>query len=472
MSRGELDRAFHPRCVAVVGDKMGNGYVWLRSMSTFRGKVYSVQIDPQELPGIERLGIENYSSILEIPEPVDYVVVAVPRSAVPTIVGDCITKGVGGAAIFTSGFSETNTEEGRQLEDLLVEMAKETSFNIIGPNCMGIFNPKIGVRHDVNQYHGEAGPVGFISQSGTHAIFFSLLGASNGIRISKSVSYGNGAVLDSTDYLEYLAQDRETEIIGMYIEGVKDGARFLQCLSETTRKKPVLVWKGGKGDEGYRAISCHTGSMASSPTVWRSIIRQCGAIEVDNLNQMIDCVKALLYLKAPLGPSVALVAQSGGQSVVIADAFAQAGLVAPMLSHSSYKSFASFFNIIGGNYLNPLDISWHAPSIDDSIKILNILSTDDNVDSLVLELSLPFLSQIWEYFPSYVDTLIDALGEFKDRCPKSVMVVVSSGQLEAEALEIRNRLIDKGVPSFPDFERAAGALKRVTEYYKSQRDGD
>ncbi len=472
MNKGELDRAFNPRYVAVVGDKMGNGYVWLRSMSTFRGKVYSVQIDPQELPGIERLGIENYSSLLEIPESVDYVVVAVPRSAVPRIVSDCIRKGVGGATIFTSGFAETNTKEGKDLEDVLAKMAKEADFNIIGPNCMGIFNPKIGIRHDVNQYHGEAGPVGFISQSGTHAIFFSLVGARNGIRISKSVSYGNGVVLDSTDYLEYLAQDQETEIIGMYIEGVKEGTRFLHCLSETTRKKPVLVWKGGKAEEGYRAISYHTGSMASSPTIWRSMIRQCGAIEVDNLDQMIDCVKAFLYLKAPLGSSVGLVAQSGGQSVVIADAFAQAGLTAPMLSHSAYREFASFFNIIGGNYLNPLDISWHAPSIDDSIRILNILSTDENVDSLVLELSLPFLSQIWDYYPSYVDTLVEALGDFKDRCPKSFMIVISSGQLEVEALEIRKKLIDKGVPSFPNFERAAKALRRVTEYYRSCRDGD
>src|SRR4030042_7160096 len=116
MDKEKLDRAFNPRCVAVVGDKMGNGYVWLRSMSTFRGKVYSVQVDPLELPGIERLGIENYSSLLEVTEPVDYVVIAFPRSVVPRIVSDCITKRVGGATIFTSGFSETNTKEGRDLE--------------------------------------------------------------------------------------------------------------------------------------------------------------------------------------------------------------------------------------------------------------------------------------------------------------------------------------------------------------------
>lgn len=158
--------------------------------------------------------------------------------------------------------------------------------------------------------------------------------------------------------------------------------------------------------------------------------------------------------------------------MVIADAFAQAGLIAPMLSESAYKEFASFFNTIGGNYLNPLDISWHAPSIDDSIRILNILSTDQNIDSLVMELSLPFLSQIWDYYPSYVDTLVEAVGDFKARCPKAFMVVISSGQLEVEAMEIRSKLISKGVPSFPNFDRAAKTLRRVLEYHRFHRDGD
>lgn len=472
MNRLELDRVFNPRSVAVVGDKMGNGYVWLRSMSTFAGKVHSVQTDPRELPGIGRLGIENHLSLLDIPEPVDYVVIAVPRSVVPGIVSDCIRKGVGGAAIFTSGFSETNTKEGKDLEDHVVRMAREAGFSIIGPNCMGVFNPRIGLRHDISQYYGEGGPVGFISQSGTHAIFFSLVGVRNGIKISKSVSYGNGAVLDSTDYLEYLAQDEETKVIGMYVEGVKHGNKFLECLRTTARKKPVIVWKGGKGDEGYRAISCHTGSIATKPAVWRSMIRQCGAIEVQDLDEMVDTVKALIYVKAPLGARVALVAQSGGQSVVMADAFAQAGIRAPMLTASSYEKFRSFFNVIGGNYLNPLDISWHAPSIDDSARILDILGSDENVDSLVLELSLPFLSQIWDYYPSYIDALIEVLAEFKMRCSKAFMVVISSGQLEVEALQIRDKLTDKGVPCFPGFDRAARALETAIRYYKSQNDDD
>ncbi len=468
MDRKALDRALNPRCVAVVGDKMANGYVWLRNMSTFNGRLYSVQIDPNELPGIEKLGVKNYRSLMEIPDPVDYVLVAVPRAVTPRVLSDCIKKGVGGATMFTSGFAESHSDEGAMLQDALVKMAREADFNLIGPNCMGLFNPKLGVRQDVNQYNGHSGPVGFISQSGTHAIFFSQVGIRNGLRVSKCISYGNGAVLDSSDFLEYFADDHETKVIGLYIEGVKDGRKFLESLRYAAQKKPVLVWKGGKGEEGHRAISSHTGSLASAPILWDSLIKQCGAMRIENLEEMIDCMKAILYVNRPLGTRVGLVAQSGGQSVVIADAFTKAGLSAPLLSQSTYRQFAGFFNIIGGSYLNPLDISWHAPSIKDSMKILDILSTEENIDSLVAELSLPFLSQIWDFYPSYLDNLVSALADFKARCPKAFLVVISAGQLEEQALIVRSKLMDKGIPGFPSFDRAAEALAKVAEYQRSQ----
>jgi acyl-CoA synthetase (NDP forming) len=464
-----LDRVFNPRCVAVVGDKMANGYVWLRNMSTFKGKLYSVQIDPNELPGIEKLGVKNCKSLLDIPEPVDYVLVAVPRGVAPRIIGDCIRKGVGGASLFTSGFAETHSDEGAKLQETLIQMARDANLNLIGPNCMGVFNPRLGVRQDNNQYCGKSGPVGFISQSGTHAIFFSQVGALHGLLISKSVSYGNGAVLDSPDYLDYFADDDDTKVIGLYIEGVKDGRRFLDSLRSAARRKPVLVWKGGRGEEGHRAISSHTGSLASTPVLWDSLVRQCGAIRIDNLDEMVDCMKALLHVNPPQGTRVALVAQSGGQSVVIADAFTRAGLTAPLLSQSSYQQFASFFNTIGGTYVNPLDTSWHAPSIKDSIKILDILSTDENVDSVVAELSLPFLSQIWDFYPSYLDNLVSALADLKARCSKAFLVVVSAGQLEEAALMVRDKLTDNGIPSFPSFDRAARALAKVAEYYRLKK---
>ncbi len=453
----------------MVGDKMANGYVWLRNMSTFAGNLYSVQIDPNELPGIQQLGVENYGSLLDIPEPVDYVLVAVPRGVAPRIIEDCIRKGVGGASLFTSGFSETHGRDGEALEEILVRTARQAGFNLIGPNCMGVFNPALGVRQDNNQYHGQSGPVGFISQSGTHAIFFSQVGARHGLLISKSVSYGNGAALDSPDYLDYLADDDDTRVIGLYVEGVKNGPRFVESLRRAARVKPVLVWKGGRGEEGYRAISSHTGSMAAPPLLWDSLVRQCGAIRIDNLDEMVDCLKVILYVRPPGGTRVALVAQSGGQSVVIADAFTRAGLSAPLLSQSSYDQFSSFFNTIGGTYLNPLDTSWHAPSIKDSIRILDILSTDQNIDSVVAELSLPFLSQIWDYYPNHLDDLVSALAAFKARCAKAFLVVLSAGQLEEQAIAVRGKLAERGLPSFPTFDRAARALASVTGWQASRR---
>lgn len=470
LQRRELDRAFNPRSIAVVGDKKANAYMWLRSASTFRGKVFSVQIDPKEIPGIESLGVENYYSLADIPQPVDYVIIAVPRTVAPRIVGDCIKKKVGGAMLFTSGFSETRTEEGRRLEDQIAKMAKEANFNLIGPNCMGVFNPEIGLRQDAGQYSGEGGPVGFISQSGTHAIIFSLAGEPHGIKVSKSVSYGNGAVLDSIDYLEYLADDEETKIIGMYVEGTKDGRRFLQCLKETAKRKPVVIWKGGKSEEGARAAASHSGSLASVPILWDTAIRQCGAIKVDNVDEMIDAVKALLYLRPPLGNRVGLVADSGGQSVAITDAFAAEGLQVPLLSKRSYQEFASFFNVIGGSCLNPLDVSWNSLTVDELMKSLNIVSRDENIDALVLELCLPFAMQLWEYDPTYFDNLCEALVDFRSRHTKCFSIVVTAGQLEVEAVRIRQKLIEKGLPSFSTFQRAARALRKMVDYYRFHQD--
>jgi len=416
------------------------------------------------------MGIRNYRSLLEIAEPIDYVVVAVPRSVTPHIVRDCIEKKVGAATLFTSGFAETGTKEGLQLEETLTRMATEANFNLIGPNCMGISNPAVGLRHDINQYHGESGQVGFISQSGTHAIFFSLVGALDGVKISKSVSYGNAAVIDSADYLEYFAEDKETKVVGLYIEGVKDGRRFLRRLKEVANTKPVVVWKGGFTDEGNRATASHTGSMAGSAAVWGRALRQCGAITTGNLDELVGCTKLLLHMKAPRGFRVGLVAQSGGQSVAIADSFSKAGLEIPLLSEDTHREFATFFNVIGGSHGNPLDISWHSPSINDSVRILDILDRAREIDSVVMELSLPFLSQIWRYYPHYMDDLMDAIGLFKVRCGKSFLVVISAGNLEIDAIKIRNGLVARQVPSFFSFETAATCLKRVAEHYVRRSD--
>jgi len=464
---GQLDRAFNPRSVAVVGDKAEMGYMWLRSLATFQGRVFSVQIDEQEFPGIEALGIKNYPRLLDIPDEVDYVIVAVPRAIAPQIVKQCIQKKVGSAMLFTSGFAESNTEEGIGLQKTITEMASDANLNLIGPNCVGIFNPKIGLRHSIDQYSGYGGNVGFISQSGTHATFFTLVGEVNGITISKSVSYGNAAVLDATDYLEYLGDDEDTNIIGIYIEGVKDGRRFFSSLRDVARRKPVLLWKGGGTKEGTRATASHTASLAGQPQLWDALIKQCGAIKVDNLDEMVDTIQTLLYAKPTTGNSVGLAAMTGGQSVAITDTFVRGGFEVPLLTERSYKEFASFFNTIGSSYRNPLDISSNLPHLDRIIRCLDILSDDERIDTVVLDLPLVFLTRISWHIPGFFDDLVEALALYKERSPKPFLAIITCTHAESEAIDARKQLVAKGIPNFPSFERGANALNKVVSYYKS-----
>src|SRR5256712_806524 len=255
------------------------GYLWLNCMKTFDGKVYSVQVDPNEISGIEAMGVLNYKSLRKVPDDVDYVVCAVPRPIAPRIIADCVEKKVGAVALFTSGFAETETEDGIALQEQITQMAREAGLLLIGPNCMGIYNRPLGVRHSTDQPAGDPGNVGFISQSGTHCINFSLVGALRGVKCSKTVSFGNAVVLDAPDYIEYLANDPETEVIAMYVEGTKDGPRFLKTLKDAARKKPVVVWKGGVTRAGSRAAYSHTASLAAAPAVWKAALRQAVVVQ-------------------------------------------------------------------------------------------------------------------------------------------------------------------------------------------------
>ena len=461
-----LDRAFNPRTVAVVGDKAAMGYLWLRSMSTFQGKVYSVQIDPNEIPGIEALGVPNYPSLLDIPDEVDYVVCAVPRQVSPRILADCIEKGVGAVPLFTAGFAETETEEGIRLQEEIAATARSAGLLLIGPNCMGIYNRRLGVRHSWEQPAGDAGNVGFISQSGTHCINFSLVGDRQGIRCSKAVSFGNAVVLDAADYLEYMTDDAETEVIGLYLEGVQEARRFFSVLRKAARRKPVVVWKGGVTRAGARAIYSHTAALATAPALWDAAMRQAGVVRTESLDDTIDAVKALVYCTPGTGYRVGLVAMTGGQSVVITDAFEGEGLEVPLLTAASYGKLSGFFNIIGGSYRNPLDsggtIGWgFLPQ--NLEKLLTILDEDENVDAVAIEVNAGFLARRMRDPPQadgILDALLDTLSAHRERSQKPFIAITHPGHLEDVTAMVRSRLLERNIPPFASFEASSRILCR------------
>ena len=458
----KLDRAFNPRCVVVVGDKGVTDYMWLKGQSDFKGSLYSVQLDPNELAGIEALGIKNYSSLMEIPEPVDLAIVAVPRPVAPIILDACIEKDVAAAHFFTSGFAETDTEEGITLQRVLKEKALKADFHLVGPNCMGIYSPSAGICQVGRQPTGFSGSVGLISQSGTHAIAFAAAAYQQGLDIKKSVSFGNGIILDAVDYLEYYGQDPEIEVIGMYLEGVKDGRRFLEMLRAVAAKKPVVIWKGGRTEEGGRAIASHTGSLAVPQALWDSAIKQSGAITVKDLQGLVDTLKALLYLSPMKGTKVGITGGSGGQSVAIADIFSEAGLQVPPLTQASYDELATFFTLIGGGYRNPIDTG-NVNRLQMK-RILDILEQDAHTDNLLLIMMIGSFSRGTEQF----DRDVAMLDDLRKRTPKPISVSISPG-MSYQSMDLRNaavKLRDIGVPAFFSLDGGALALRNAFSFHQ------
>jgi acyl-CoA synthetase (NDP forming) len=466
-----LIRSFEAKTVAVIGDKRAGGYLWLRAMKRFTGKLYSVQIDPNEIPGIEEMGITNVKSLAEVPGPIDYAVSAVPRQVAPRILKDCIDNQVRGIGFFTSGFSETTEELGIKLENDLKTLASASDIALVGPNCMGLYNPAVGVSNFPDLNVGARGDVCFISQSGTHSINFCSQAPARGIRINKAASIGNVLMIEAADFIDVMAADPATRTLGMYVEGVRDGRRFFESLRRAAAMHPVVVWKGGMTEAGARATFSHTGSLATPAAVWTAMVRQSGAVSVAGLDAMLDAVEMLARGKAVNGRRMGLVAMTGGQSVVITDTFATAGLEIPTLSAASYEELKSFFNIIGGSYRNPLDAGGtigggvHTGNLD---RILRILDRDEVIDAIVLEVGTGLRAHRWASHEDELTGLLDKIAEFNRASAKPFVLIMHPAHVETIVVRAKQLARERGLVVFDSFERSAAAIRVAFDYWSNR----
>lgn len=457
----EIDQRLNPSSVAVVGARRADDYMWLRSMTDFKGEVYSVQIAPDDIAGIEEMGVRNYKSLAEIPGPVDYVIVAVPRRASPFVLKDAIAKGVKTVHMFTSGFAESD-EEGVQLQQQITEMAQEAGVMVIGPNCMGLFNPAVGLRTGAGQDVEQVGSVGIIAQSGGHnnALVQSI--QASGVAINKAISFGNGIVLDSPDLLDYFAADDDTKIILAYIEGPRDGRRFFEALRGAAARKPVLLWKGGQTEAGHRTVASHTGSLAGSMEIWDAIVRQTGAIRIDSFEEAVDVVKALVYLPPLSGGRVGIIGGTGGQSVSMADEFTGAGLQVPALARPTLDAMAEFFQLVGAAYFNPVDVGMMNREHIEAI--IDLLAGDPNIDVVAFLLSAQAGRRTREQ-------RLEEMTHYQQAGKKAGKPVVAMFQAPipykdgAVLEELDDMLQELGLPVFVSPTRAAAALKKAADYY-------
>ncbi len=285
----ELDRLFNPSSLAVIGaskyEQKGGGYL-LKGIirSGFKGRLYPV--NPKES---EIMGLRSYPSILDIPGEVDLAIIAVPARIVPQVMAECGQKSVKFVVVHSVGFSELGAQ-GRELENEVLQIARQSGTRFVGPNCLGLYCPEVGINTVIPDadLDNEAGPVAFLGQSGWVSENIVLMGYERGLRFSKVISIGNQSDLTIEDFLEYFAADAETKVIVCYIEGIKRGREFLQLSKQISKKKPIIVWKGGRTEAGIRAAASHTGSLASDDAVLDAALKQGGIASAQNLEELID----------------------------------------------------------------------------------------------------------------------------------------------------------------------------------------
>ena len=250
----ELKQLFYPKNIAIIGAtskrdwgwSSGNSWITGSFKMGFQGAIYPVHPKARTI-----LGLKVYPSILDIPDEIDLAVFTVPLAVVPQVMDQCVKKGVRFVHLLTAGFSETGAHDSSDIEKTLIETAGKGGVRVIGPNCMGLYCPEGGLSWS-KDFPAESGSTGVFSQSGQLAYQIVMRGGDQGLRYSKAVSFGNASDLQAHDFLSYLAQDDKTEIIGAYLEGLKDGRAFFEAARKTALKKPLVLWKGGQTEGGSR----------------------------------------------------------------------------------------------------------------------------------------------------------------------------------------------------------------------------
>lgn len=473
MSANTLEEILNPRSIAVIGasgSPTSGGYIFTQTLIEFgyKGRIYPVNPKYEEI-----LGFKAYPSLKEIPDTVDYVISCVPASVVPDILKACPERGVKAVHVYTARLSETGRKNAAELEQEILRQARQNNVRLIGPNCIGLYDPGLGLSFE-HVIPKEPGPVGMLSQSGGGARKLAYLAALRGIRFSKAISYGNALDLDESDFLEFFARDPQTKIILMYIEGVKNGRRFLDTLKYAASVKPVIMLKGGRGKSGMRAIATHTASMASSVTLWEALAAQSGVVNAKTFNEVIDLAVGFNFLPPIQGRRVGLAGGGGGATVLSADYCEEAGFDVVSLPDAIREKLKAKGVPIWDWINNPADMSIMRGSGIDVGDVVQMMEEDPHFDLIITTLRLSHRrTQVGisaeEYLKNY------RLGERK---AKPLMAVVDERTVGVEeydswshgfTADVKASLVEARIPFYPTVGRAISVAGKMVEYYERRR---
>jgi acyl-CoA synthetase (NDP forming) len=459
----ELEALFRPRSIAVVGasaNPQSQGYEFVQSLVEigFPGPVYPVNPKLDEL-----LGQKAYPRLEAIPGPVDFVISAVPASATLELVEGAKTKGVKLIHLFTARFSETGRDDAAELERELSRRIKEAGIRVIGPNCMGFYYPKEKLTFDP-RLPAEPGDVGFLTQSGSHAFRVVGRGKERGLRFSKVISYGNALDLNESDFLDHFAEDPDTNVIAAYVEGLRDGRRFFAALRRAAARKPVVILKGGRSPGGHAAASSHTAALAGEMKVWRSAVRQAGAIEVRTINELIDMVVAFKFAGPAAGNRVAVLGGAGGETVESADLCQEAGLELPLPPDEMREELREKM---------PQSQAWGRRS--ESFVVMEMMAASPAYDVIIANVrGIEHALGRDDGGELFRDTM-ERAKQLAKGSGKAAMYVLGEPESSEEwrwkgAIRVRDELAAAGIAVYPDMTRATHAMSRYLRYLARRKD--
>jgi len=470
-----FDRLFFPKAIGIIGasyDPAGGGFFFRVMKDRFRGPIYL--FNPR-LAGKELLGQKVFSSILEISDPIDYVILAVPSRLVPRILEEIGQKSVPFCTIFSSGFREVGNED---LESQTIQVAQKYNIRIIGPNCIGVYNPKGGLYFAFEQSR-KAGNFGGIFQSGGIAQNVSQLAVSYGLYVSKFISIGNSLDLSPAEFLEYFLEDEHTKIIGLYLENLRSisqGKRFMEMVKKCNlNRKPVILWRAGYGEATKKAILSHTGGLAGNNQIWRAVGKQTGSCLASNSNELAALASAFNLTRLPDTRNIGVIGIGGGSTIEAVDILEKYNLKIPSLSEKTILKMRRFIPDVNTNVTNPIDLGGMGIQPNIYYRTILALDKDPNISSIV------FIKDP-ERFGGFEDILeelgysgLDLNKEFiryiskaKNNCTKPmycVMLKINEGFEEYKSrYKFKLKLLNRNVPIFESLELAGSVLDKVNSY--------
>ncbi len=479
-----LDYLFYARNVTIVGATPKPNFGVGMFISAFRHSNYTNPIylvNPKYAGKLNEIkGFPLYASISDIPESeLDYVICSIKAKYVADLVRECVARKVKFVTIFSSGFAELLTEEGQRAENELRKIVRGSQTRLIGPNCLGALCPKSGITFNPT-YIKDPGNIAFASQSGGIATTLIEIQRKRSLYFSKGLSFGNQIDLSCLDLLEYYGQDRDTDIIGMYLEdtGAAKGSEFFKKMREVTKRKPVVIWKGGQTQLGARATASHTGAMAGSFKIWKTAVSQAGGTFVTNSQEFWDILHLFSCIipnnRLPKGRNVAIIVAGGGASVEITDTFSSLGFNLPELPPEIQEKLREIYPPVNTSFRNPVDTGAVGLIIDTIIKSIKIIDKNPNIDTIIFYSPINWLTQLERQGArGHTVSVARSLGRMNKKLRSLFFIICPIFEFSEfntrMSLKFKEVITKKSIPHFESIKGAAVALDlaiRYNEYLK------